>query len=298
MRASALSGRMRYRDLVSLLEVPVLNETYWSKVPSVLVDAIVMDMEDSAPQASKDIVREKVGRALCEPAYFGGRKMVVRVNNLATPWGRADLEMVRAHEADAMVCYPKAESADEVEQVAQILREGGRSPDIWVMIESSKGLTQLDALARVDGVVGLHFGYTDFAAEMAVCAYDADGSAPSPLIVHAAQRISVAAAANGLFSTGGTMVPDYRDPAKVEAFAGFWAQVGFTACFALSPSHVPIVHRVFSPGADEAAEARAACRAFEQATAAGLANARFGERIVTLPDYRRMQARLARCREA
>src|SRR6516164_2291444 len=87
-----ISARIRYARMKSILEVPISNEKFWSKVPSAPADAIMMDLEDSATPDNKVVVREKILDALKRPDYFGGRQIIIRVNNLATPWGRDDLQ--------------------------------------------------------------------------------------------------------------------------------------------------------------------------------------------------------------
>ena len=85
------NGRTRFARLRSILEVPILNEKFWSKVPTVAADAIMIDLEDSATPENKGLARDKILDALAEPEYFAGRQIIVRVNNLSTPWGREDL---------------------------------------------------------------------------------------------------------------------------------------------------------------------------------------------------------------
>lgn len=291
-----VNGRERYRHLRSLLEVPILIDRYWAKVPSVEADAVMMDLEDSAPAAAKDEARARVRAALNDPGYFGGRQMVVRVNNLATPWGRDDLAMLAASDADVLVCYPKAEDPGEIAEVVDIVRAGRADRAIWAMIETPAAITGLSGIAGVDGLAGLHFGYTDYCAELGVSPFDAQGVALGPAAAFAAHMVAVAAAANGLFATGGSMVPDFRDEAKVTAFLSGWVAAGYTACLALSPGHVPAVNRAFTPAPEEVALARAGVAAFDAAIAAGQANAMVGDRIVTLPEYRRLKQLLARVR--
>ena len=76
-----ISARIRYARMKSILEVPISNEKFWSKVPSAPADAIMMDLEDSATPDNKVVVREKILDALKRPDYFGGRQIIIRVNN-------------------------------------------------------------------------------------------------------------------------------------------------------------------------------------------------------------------------
>ncbi len=98
-----MDGRTRYARMRSMLEVPILNEKFWSKIPSAPADAIMIDFEDSATPDNKQLVRQKTLEALANPEYFGGRPVIVRVNNLATPWGRDDLAALAAVDGDFVI---------------------------------------------------------------------------------------------------------------------------------------------------------------------------------------------------
>ncbi len=285
-----------YGHLRTFLEVPILNPRYWAKVPQVTVDAIMMDLEDSVPAASKSIARDRVSQALSEPAFFGGRQMVVRVNSLATEWGSDDLAMLGDHDGDVIVCYPKAQSSGEITDVVMQVRRGRLDRGVWAMIETPLGVLNAPAVAQTEGVVGLHFGYTDYAAEMGIPPFDAMGDGLSVACAHAARQIAIAAAGNGCFATGGSMIPDFRDDGKVACFLREWVDMGYTGCLALSPSHVPLIEQIFIPSGEEKEAARALCALFEAATASGAANAQVDGRIITLPDYRRALKLLSRCR--
>jgi len=78
----------------SILEVPILNDRYWSKVPDSPADAIMIDLEDSATPGTKSEVRARMVEAVADIGYFGGRRVIVRINNIRTPWAVDDFEAV------------------------------------------------------------------------------------------------------------------------------------------------------------------------------------------------------------
>lgn len=292
------TARERYAGMKSILEAPILNEKYWSKVPTAAADAIMMDLEDSATPDNKVAVRQKVIAALAEPAYFGGRHQIVRVNNLATPWGRDDLEALCATDADFLVCYPKVESREETQEVLDIMARGKRPRGLYVMIETARAMIELDRIAATPGVVGLHFGYVDYSADIGSTAFsEAGDDLYAPANYYARTKIAVAAAAYRLFATGGSMIPEYKDLAKVEAFIRVWARLGYTACIGLAPSHLEIINRVMSPTAEEADRARTICAAYEEAMRKGDPAVVIGGKVVTNPDYRVARLTLMRSGE-
>ncbi len=282
-----MTGRVKYARMRSILEVPILNEKFWSKVPEVAADAIMLDLEDSAAPASKTAARARIVEALGSPDYFGGRTVIVRVNNLVTPWGREDLKALASVDGDFLVCYPKAETARELAEAQSVLRSGGPGRGLHVMIETARAMIELDRIASSDGVEGLHFGYVDYAADIGSRAFAESGDELFAPANHYAQtKIAVAAAAYGLFASGGSLVPDYRDLGKVRAFVRRWADLGYTTCIAVSPRHLDLINELLAPSAEEVAAAQALCAAYEDAIRNGDPAAVLGNKVITMPDYR------------
>ncbi|NPD21479.1 CoA ester lyase [Rhodophyticola sp. DY48A3-103] len=275
-----------FRDLRSILEVPALNDKFVAKARETQADAVMLDLEDSVPPERKDEARAKVAAVLTEPGVFGARIVFVRVNNLTSPWGMADLVALGASRAPATACYPKVETRDEMEHVLAILRRENASASVYAMIETARAVAGIESIAPCEGLCGLHFGYVDLATEMECSLFAETGDRLHPAMDYARARIATAARAQGLFSTGGSMIPALKDMEKVERFVWDWKAFGYSACMALSPSHVGVINRVFRPS-DEALEAaRRICVAFEAAIARGALNVEINGRIVTGPDYR------------
>jgi len=278
-----IDGRSRYARMRSVLEVSILNEKYWSKVPTAPADAIMIDFEDSVTPDNKVTVREKAVQALANPDYFGGRHIIVRVNNLSTPWGRDDLAALAKVQGDFLVCYPKVETEAEINQVRRLSASRG----VYAMIETAHAMIELDRIASSEGVMGLHFGFVDYAADVGSRPFNEAGdNLYEPANYYARTKIAVAAAAYKLFATGGTLIPDYKDLAKVTAFVKSWAELGYTACIALTPAHLDIINETMAPSAKEIEAARELCSAYEAATARGEPAAVLRGKVITNPDYR------------
>jgi len=280
-------GRVRYARMRSILEVPILNEKFWSKVPTAKADGIMLDLEDSATPNNKIEVRERIVQALKSPQYFGGRTVIVRVNSLSTPWGRDDLAALAKVDGDFLICYPKAQTAAEIGEVAGMMNPAQAAGGLYVMIETARAMIELDTIASCAGVVGLHFGYVDYAADVGSRPFDESGERLfAPANHYAQSKIAVAAAAYGLFATGGTLIPEYKDLEKVAKFVRHWADLGYTACIAVSPAHLDIVNATMAPSASEVAAASAVCEAYEAAAARGEPATILNAKVITNPDYR------------
>ena len=290
-----INARTRYARMKSILEVPILNEKFWSKVPSARADAIMMDLEDAATPDNKVVVREKILDALKGPEYFGGRQIIVRVNNLATPWGRDDLEAMAAAPGDLIICYPKVASPGEAREVRSLIAAAYPDRGLYLMVETARAMIELDRIASCDGVVGLHFGYVDYAADVGSKAFDDAGdNLYAPSNHYARTKIAVAAAAYGLFATGGSLIPQYRDLQKVTRFIRSWADLGYTACIALSPAHLDIINSTMTPSPEEIEAAKLVSTTYEAAVRNGDPAAVLNGKVITNPDYRVAQLVLVR----
>jgi citrate lyase beta subunit len=279
----------------SILEVPILTEKFWSKVPTVAADAIMIDLEDSATPDSKELARDRVLAALVDRDYFGQRHVIVRVNNLSTVWGADDLRALAGAPGDFLVCYPKVETAEEVAEVRSLLAHAAGERGLHVMIETARAMIELDRIASSEGVEGLHFGYVDYAADVGSRPFAESGDDLwAPANHYARTKIAVAAAAYGLFCTGGTLIPQYKDLAKVRSFVQQWADLGYTACIAVSPAHLATVNEVMSPSAEQIAAAQQVCKAYDAALERGEPAAVLDGRVITMPDYRLAGLLLAR----
>jgi citrate lyase subunit beta/citryl-CoA lyase len=129
-----------------MLYVPGCNTRYLHKARTLRVDSVILDLGDPI------LVEKKVEsrRAVCEAVLAGGygrREVVVRVNDLDSPWGREDVKAVATAGVDA-VLFPNIESRADVEEAIAALDEaGGKHLPIMVMIESPLGVLRAEEIA-------------------------------------------------------------------------------------------------------------------------------------------------------
>jgi citrate lyase subunit beta/citryl-CoA lyase len=129
-----------------MLYVPGCNTRYLHKARTLRVDSVILDLGDPI------LVEKKVEsrRAVCEAVLAGGygrREVVVRVNDLESPWGREDVRAVATAGVDA-VLFPNVESRADVEEAIALLDEaGGQHLPIMVMIESPLGVLRAEEIA-------------------------------------------------------------------------------------------------------------------------------------------------------
>jgi len=135
-----------YRPRRSMLYVPGCNPRFLNKARTLKVDSVILDLGDPI------LVEKKVEsrRNVCEAVLAGGygrREVVVRVNDLQSPWGGEDVEAIARVGADAIL-FPNIESKADVDKaLAALDRAGGTHLPIMVMIESPIAVLRAEEIA-------------------------------------------------------------------------------------------------------------------------------------------------------
>jgi len=135
-----------YRPRRSMLYVPGCEMRYLNKARTLQVDSVILDLGDPILVEKKDQSRRNVSEAILAGGY-GRREVVVRVNDLDSPWGHDDVKAVAGVGADA-VLFPNIESKDDVlEALAVLDAAGGRHLPIMVMVESPIAVLRAEEIA-------------------------------------------------------------------------------------------------------------------------------------------------------
>ncbi|MEQ1709212.1 MAG: CoA ester lyase [Terricaulis sp.] len=257
---------MTARPRRSCLYMPGANAKALEKARGLPADVLIFDLEDSVAPEAKGEARGRVVEALRAGGY-GKREIIVRVNALATPWGRDDIAAV-AQAAPAGVLAPKVESGAEIVALDDVLTEAGFSEEaaLWVMIETPRAilnLADIAAAARATRLGCLVMGTNDLAKETRARLFP--GRAP----FHAALALTVTAArAEGLVAIDGV----YNDIANATGFESECRQgleFGFDGKTLIHPSQLDVCNLVFAPSAEEIARAEAVIAAFAAPENAG-----------------------------
>jgi citrate lyase subunit beta/citryl-CoA lyase len=129
-----------------MLYVPGCNMRYLNKARTLRVDSVILDLGDPILVELKEESRRNVCEAVLAGGY-GRREVVVRVNDLDSPWGRDDVKAVAGAGADAIL-FPNVESkADVLEAQALLDKSGGAHLPIMLMIESPLGVLRAEEIA-------------------------------------------------------------------------------------------------------------------------------------------------------
>src|ERR1700752_5135393 len=112
-----------YRTRRSMLYVPGCSMSYLNKARTLRVDSVILDLGDPILVELKEQSRRMVVEAVLAGGY-GRREVVVRVNDLDSPWGHDDVRAVAQSGADA-VLFPNIESRQDVHDALAALDAAG-----------------------------------------------------------------------------------------------------------------------------------------------------------------------------
>jgi len=247
-----------------MLYMPASNARALDKARALAADALIFDLEDAVAPDLKPAARDQIGAATRQGGY-GGRELLVRVNGLATAWGRADLRAAAAMAIDG-VLLPKVESAETVRAAEAILVEEGAPAKlaIWCMMETPLGMLHAEAIAGASPRLGgLVMGTSDLAKDL----HAAHTRDRLPLLT-ALGLCLLAARAYRLAIVDGVHL-DLADDAGFAAACRQGRELGFDGKTLIHPKTIAAANQTFAPSRDEVAWARRIIAAHGDAVAAG-----------------------------
>src|SRR5262245_27024321 len=263
-------------------------------------DGLILDLEDAVPPDRKAATRPIVDRWLRE-LDFGGRERWVRMNPLATGLGQADLEETIAARPDGYV-VPKPNRAADVRDIAQLLdrlehRHGivnGSTRLLLIATETPEGLLNIrETTTASPRIAAVSWGVEDLGAAMALGRVrDAEGRFLD-IPRHARVMCAVAASAAGVPALD-TVYTDIADLEGLRRECEEGVAMGFVGKISIHPSQIAVINEVFTPSADDVAEARDLVDAFAEHARQGVFAFRFKGLMVDAPHLTRARTILAR----
>jgi len=221
------------------LFVPGNRPERFAKALASTADAVVLDLEDAVAIDDKSSARESVGAQLAGMSPEARRRVVVRINDIASSWFLMDLRTL-LHSGGTQVMLPKAESAAQI----AALRSAVPDADVLALIETARGVAAVDEIAAASGVSRLVYGTLDFALDL-----DLDTSAGDEGLAYAAGRIAVASRAAGLAAPVAGVTPQLDDDVRLLADLAQARRFGFGAKLCIHPKQIDPIHRALQPSA-------------------------------------------------
>jgi citrate lyase subunit beta / citryl-CoA lyase len=277
----------------SLLFVPVTQRRFVDGAAKRGADAIILDLEDSIAASEKERARTLVPGA-AEIVSRGGADVVVRLNR-PIRMTVCDLEAVIGSGVQA-VALPKAESAQHVQLVAEIIDELEAERGVPVgttkmlaMVETASAFFRIAEIAKASPrLVGLNLGAEDFALSAGMLP-EAEG------LFMPKQMCVLAARAAGIMPLGfvGT-VADFSDLDGFRETVRRSRRLGFMGASIIHPSQIAILNEEFRASAEEVDHASRVVAAYDKALAEGVGAVTVDGKMIDVPIVERAKLLLER----
>ncbi len=245
-------------------------------------DSIMFDLEDSVAMTEKDAARFLVYQALTSLRY-GKKELVVRINDLSTGLGIADLEaIVRAR--PNVIRLPKTETAQDVidceREIARIEQQAGipvGTTGMMAAIESARGvLNAYDIATSSKRLIGIALGAEDYVTDLKTTR--SDGTE----LFFARCMILNAARAAGIDAID-TVYSDINNEEGFLKEVELIKKLGFDGKSVINPRQIAPLHRAFMPSEKDLAKAHAIMDAIAEAQARGSGVASLKGKMIDKP---------------
>ena len=233
--------------LRSMLFLPGNNPNLLINGNCLGADAVIFDLEDAVAPAEKTAARILVRNTL-KYMDFTGIGRIVRINSIDTPYWQKDLDLIMPYKPD-LILLPKSGSAADVLEadryMSQLEEKLGFDPNtvgLMPLIETAMGVENAFAIASATKrIKALFLGAEDLTADLR-CKRTKEGRE----IEYARTRLVVAARAANI-DVFDTPFTDVNDDEGIVVDAELAKALGFSGKASISPRHVEVINRVFSP---------------------------------------------------
>jgi citrate lyase beta subunit len=243
-------------------------------------DLVCLDLEDAVPPERKAEARAAVCAVLRDAVVPPRVRMVVRVNDVPSADGRADLgALVACGRPPAIVMLPKVHGPEEVVEAGRFVAAAGADCELAAIIETAHGLESAGAVARAHPRLrSLYFGGFDLSSALGC------QMAWEPLL-YARSRVVHAAALAGIEA----LDSPYAGVGDDEALAADCERaksLGMAGKCTKHAAQVPVIRRAFSATVAEIERARRIVSLFRADPTRPLV---VEGRLIELPAIRRLE---------
>ncbi|MFC7155377.1 HpcH/HpaI aldolase/citrate lyase family protein [Halomarina halobia] len=218
------------------------------KAPGSGADVIVFDLEDAVAPDRKEAGREAVNGVLTDPDFDPDCEVCVRVSGDAAG-DDLDGALAGSPRVDA-VMLPKAESGDDVDDLAAALAARDADLPVFALCETAAGVLHAESIASADATTAIAFGAEDLSADIG-----ANRTEEGTEVLYAREHVVLAASAAGIdaVDTVFTAIDETERLAEESAFA---RDLGYDGKMAIHPAQVPVINDAFTPSDEQVAWAR------------------------------------------
>ncbi len=287
---------------------PASRPELFAKMALSAADVINIDLEDSVAPDDKDSARSNAIAAISD-IDWGDKYLSIRINGLDTPYWYRDVVDLLEQGGDRLdqIMIPKVGCAADVYAVDALVTAvetaKGRTKPISfeVIIESAAGIAHVEEIAASSPrLQAMSLGAADFAASMGMQTTGIGGTQENYYMVrngekhwsdpwHWAQAAIVAACrTHGVLPVDGPF-GDFSDDEGFIAQARRSATLGMVGKWAIHPKQIALANDVFTPSAEQLAEAKEIIAAMEKAKAEGAGATVYKGRLVDIASIKQAQ---------
>lgn len=249
----------------SVLSVPGHVAKMHGKAAESGADVIMLDLEDSVPPEAKEAARQQVIQSL-SAIDWQKTTVTVRINSLDTPFAYRDLvEVVEAAGAQIdTIVVPKVNHPGDIHCVDRLLdgielaRGLTGTIGIEASIETAEGLAEVTTIAGASRRLRtLVFGIADYSASIGARLVSLSGHGENEAEIYpghrwhfALSRMVMAAKAHGLLAIDAPY-GHFKDSEGLQRSAVMATALGCDGKWAIHPSQLDIINRIFSPAPED-----------------------------------------------
>lgn len=235
----------------SLLFIPGNTPRMLMNASDLHSDSIILDIEDSVLPEEKDSARILIGNAI-KMLDYSKCEIFIRINSIDTDFWKDDLIHLVPLKPKCFV-IPKVDSFGDISIIDEFIREiensincESNSIGLIPIIETALGVENAYSIAKASKrVKGLLLGAEDLTYDLR-CIRTKNGIE----ISYSRSRLVIAARAAGIEAYD-TPYTDLLDEEGLINDAQYARSIGFSGKAAISPSHIGVINKIFSPNDDE-----------------------------------------------
>ena len=199
-------------------------------------DAVIVDLEDAVAPEDKADARKALQQYHDSADY---QPIWVRINKAGSEAFIKDIALCQQMPNLVGIILAKAEQVSDIEQAYQ-----GTGLPIIALIESAVGLYNIDAMAKVSGLVGFSYGFLDLCNDLQVQV----GTAAADIIANQIRyQLILTSKVHQLSPPIDTVYPDFNDEIGLSARVSLWSQMGMSGMLCIHPKQVAVVQQALRP---------------------------------------------------
>lgn len=257
-----------------MLYVPGCLTRFLNKARTLKVDSLIFDLGDSVLLENKEQSRKNVVEAILQGGY-GRREIVVRVNDLDSPWGLEDVKAVATIGANALL-FPNIESRQDVlDALSALDAAGGSHLPIMVLIESPLAVLRAEEIASAsERIACLILATSDLLTQL-----HGRKTADRLALQYSLSHVLLAGRAYQRSVVDGISV-DIKDMQSFELACRLTRDLGFDGKSLVHPNQLPYCNDAFTPKSVEVKYAHEVIEALENAHREGRGTIMFNGRLL------------------